>query len=302
VASLPKTSIWRPVRSLEWPLPAPGFFFRTLTGTRFFVLKLKKIERIKLRSCQPMKPNTAPVTLSIRNAGRPRGFTLVEVMVVISIIAVLALLVVVMTRRIKEKAYQAKALDPLKQASAACMSYSMENNSDIMTVNFQGSPRMKGKWVVGSFWGALTPHIFTGLSLKDDTSSASALKQAVAGFFGTQDRLMKGTFQGETHGAIPDTCTFVPFAFNTNVTGWDVYRKTSQYESPSSTLYMTYGWSSFSKKDGDKYAPLAKTKAERTNNIDWFSNQTAAFVFLDGHVEVLSPPIADRLYSVKPAN
>lgn len=280
------------------PHPAP--FFRALTGAPSIVLKLKKTEPLLQKSSKPMKPKPAPATMPNRNLSRRRGFTLIEVMISITIIVVLALVVIVMTRKIKEKAYQAKALSPLSQTSAACMAYALENNGDIMTVNFQGSPRMKGKWVMNSFWGALAPHVFSGIDVKDTTASATALKQAVAGLFGTQDRLMKGTFQGDTHGAIADTCTFVPFAFNTNVTGWDIYRKISQYDDPGKTLYFTYGWSSFTKEDGDEYAPLPKTKPERTNNIDWFSNKTAAFVFLDGHVEILNPPIADRLYSVKP--
>jgi prepilin-type N-terminal cleavage/methylation domain-containing protein/prepilin-type processing-associated H-X9-DG protein len=247
-----------------------------------------------------MKPKPSKNTIPLRKPSRTLGFTLVELMVVIIIIAVLALVVVVMTQRIKQKAYQAKALSPLNQTSTACMAYSIENNGDIMTTNWDGNKRMKGKWVVNSTWGALSPYVFSGLSLKDDKASQATLKQAVSGLFGTKDRLMKGTFQGDTHGAIADTCTFVPYAFNGNVAGWDFYHKVSQYEDPSQTLYMAYGWGSFAKKDGDKYAPLPKTKPERTSNIDWFQNKTAAFVFLDGHVEILSPPIADRLYSKKP--
>ncbi len=255
-----------------------------------------------------MKTSKTHTDLQNQNLSRHRGFTLVELLVVISIIAVLALVVVLMTARIKQKAYQATALSPLRQTSMACMVYSQENNGDIMSVNFEGSPRLKGKWVTTSFWGALAPNLFSGLNLKDDNTSANALNRAVASFLGIKEntqpkdfKKMKGTFQGETHGAISDTCSFVPFAFNKNVTDWTKYHKISQYPDPSATLYMTYGWASFIEKDGDKYAPLPKTKAERTSNIDWFHSKTAAFVFLDGHVEILSPPIADRLYSVKPA-
>ncbi len=247
-----------------------------------------------------MRNQKTQASLLSQNTIRHKGFTLVELLVVITIIIVLAAAVFAIIGRVKQKSYQAKALVPLRQISAVCAAYSIENNGDIMTVNYQGSPRMNGKWVTGSFWGALAPHLFTGLDLKNDNASSKALNRAVCSFFGTQDRLMKGTFQGETHGAISDTCCFVPFAFNTNVTDWNKYPKISQFDDPSATLYMTYGWSSFAKKDGDKYAALPKTKAERTNNIDWFHSKTAAFVFLDGHVEILSPPVAERLYSTKP--
>lgn len=249
-----------------------------------------------------MKNQSTRISPPQRKLSSHKGFTLVELLVVITIIITLAALVVVMTGKIKQKAYQARALSPLNQTSMACMAYSLENNGEIMTVNFQGSPRMKGKWVTGTFWGEIAPNLFSDLALKDDTASSKALNRAVTSFFGTKDRLMKGTFQGESHGAIADTCCFVPFAFNTNVTDWNKYLKVSQFNDPSKTLYMTYGWASFAKKDGDKYSPLPKTKAERTNNIDWFQNGTAAFVFLDGHVEILSAPVAERLYSIKPPN
>jgi prepilin-type N-terminal cleavage/methylation domain-containing protein/prepilin-type processing-associated H-X9-DG protein len=249
-----------------------------------------------------MKNHIHQVGIAPANRTRQRGFTLVELLVVITITVVLAALIVVMTGKIKQKAYQAKSLTVLNQMSTACTAYSLENNGDIMTVNFEGYPRMKGKWVTGSFWGAIAPNLFAGLNLRDDVTSAKLLNQAVTSLFGTQDRTMKGTFQGETYGAISDTCCFVPFAFNGNLTGWDKYRKVTQYEDPSATLYMAYGWVSFAKKDGEKYAPLPKTRSERSSNIDWFHNKTAAFLFLDGHVEILSPPIADRYYSDKPSN
>lgn len=234
------------------------------------------------------------------NVSNHRGFTLVELLVVITITAVLAALTLTLTQNIRAKAYQANALSTLRQTSMASMAYSQENNGDIMTVNFQGYPRMKGKWVAGSFWGSLAPNLFPGLSVQDNSASAKALNQAVSSFLGAKDVKMKGTFQGEAHGAIYDTCSFVPFAFNSNLTGYDKYHKISQYDDPSATLYMTYGWVSFSKKDGDEYARLPKTRAERTNDINWFHNTTAAFAFLDGHIEILSPPIAERLYSKKP--
>ncbi len=249
-----------------------------------------------------MKPKPSTKTLPFRNPSRHRGFTLVEVMVVISIIAVLALVVVVMTKRIKQKAYEAKSLSPLNQASVACMAYAMENNGNINTVIFEGEERLNKKWIVTTFWGVLAPYISSNLTLNESKASQTALKQAISGILSTTDEKMKGTFQGEGVGAIPDTCAYVPYAFNSSVRDSKIYHKMSEYSDPSQTLYMCYGWSTFNKQNGEKYLPLAKTSAERKagNKIDWFSNRAAAFVFLDGHVEILSPPIKERLFSVKP--
>jgi type II secretory pathway pseudopilin PulG len=241
-------------------------------------------------------------THSLRQrSGDTAGFTLVEILVTITIIIVLALVFTMIAGKIKQSAYRAKAMSPLRQVTVACMSYSTENNGKINTVVFQGAEKISGKWVTNTFWGTLAPHIFPDLSLTNNTASATALKQAVSALFGTPDaRFMKDTFQGDGAGSIADTCAYVPLGFNFNVQSGAGWHTTAQYDDPSQVLYMTYGWGFIRKKDGDKYAPLPKTKSERTSNIDWFSNKTAACVFLDGHIDILGPPIADRYYGTKP--
>lgn len=235
-------------------------------------------------------------------SGQAAGFTLIEILISITIIIALAVVVLMITRRVRQSAYEAKAMSPLRQVSAACMAYSLENNGNINTVVFQGAAKLGGgKWVTNSFWGALCPYVFPDLNPANNNSSATALKQAVSALFGTPDaRWMKGTFQGDGAGSIADTCAYVPLGFNANVQNGKAYFKTSQYSDPSQTLYMTYGWGFIRKADGDKYAPLPKTKDQRESNIDWFSNKTAPIVFLDGHIEVLGPPLAERHYSTRP--
>ena len=65
-----------------------------------------------------MKNHKTRLDIIQRNDNRNRGFTLVEVLVVITIIVVLAALVVVVTRNIKNKAFQANAMASLRQVAA----------------------------------------------------------------------------------------------------------------------------------------------------------------------------------------
>ena len=67
------------------------------------------------------KPN--PFRISNSHSNGLKGFTLVELLVVITIIAVLAALVLTVTGKIKARAYQANAMSSLRQVaafSAAC--------------------------------------------------------------------------------------------------------------------------------------------------------------------------------------
>ena len=71
---------------------------------------------------------------------RPRqsGFTLVELMVVILIIAVLALLVFGLSSKMVQKAKKVASINAMRQVSAGTLSYSTENNGSLNRVIFPG--------------------------------------------------------------------------------------------------------------------------------------------------------------------
>lgn len=237
-----------------------------------------------------------------RNACRPRGFTLVEVMVTISIIAVLALVVLVMTRRIQASALQAKALNSMRQVSVGNTGYSMENNGDINVVLDPNGPRQTSGYIRKNFWGLLAPYLFTDVTLADNNVSGQMLKQRMESLLSTTNsKFMTGTFQQGPQAYGDRSGLAVPFAFSLNVYQWGKYLKTSQYNDPGQVLYMSYGAYRFNAEDGEKYVPVPKTKAERLSNIDFFPNRTTPITFLDGHVEILSAPIPQYRFGDKPS-
>lgn len=248
-----------------------------------------------------MKIQTVQAATPRSHSKRSRGFTLVEVMITITIIAVLALVVVVMTRRIKTSALQAKAVNTIRQVGVANVGFSAENNGDINVLLDGNDPRHAGKYITKNFWGLLGPYLFPDVTLADNKATGTELKIRLEALLSTTNsKFMTGTFQQGPQAYADASGLVVPFAFNTNVHQWGKYLKVSQYDDPSRVLYMTYGFYRFDQADGDKYAAIPKSKADRVNNIDYFQNKTAACTFLDGHVEVLSPPMSTPLFGTKP--
>ena len=248
-----------------------------------------------------MKTHLAQSKKLRKNLNRLRGFTLVEVLVVISITAVLALVVALMTRRVKNSALQAKSLAALRQVGVGNMGFSTENSGDINVLLDGNDPRHSGKYITKNFWGQLGPYLFTDVTLKDNGASGKELRTRVEALLSTSDaKTMAGTFQQGVPIYADSSGLPVPFAFSTNISQWGKFLKTTQYDNPSRVLYMSYGFYRFNEEDGAKYAPLPKIKSERVNNIDYFHSKSAAFTFLDGHVEILSPPIDKQLFGTKP--
>lgn len=232
---------------------------------------------------------------SIRS--RYRGFTLVELMVVIMIVAALAVLSLYLTRNFKTKAYQTSALNSMRQVATANAGYSMENNGDINVLLQAGDIRGAGDVVSKSFWGRLIPHLFDGAN--DDTQAKlkTDLTLRLNALFGTDNCLkMDKTFQKGATIYKDDSGLPVPFAFNENVYKADEYFKTQNFQNPSQILYMTYGSEYFNEADGQTYVPIPTGGKARSNNIDWFSSKNAVFSFLDGHVEILTPGIPARRF------
>lgn len=248
-----------------------------------------------------MKTQTNQTSIPHSGPNRSRGFTLIEVLVSITIIIALAVVVFFMTRRIRTSALQANSVNVLRQVSVGNAGFSAENNGDINVLLDGNDPRASGKYITKNFWGLLGPHLFPDVTLADNKATGTALKLRVDSLLGTSNaKFMTGTFQQGPQAYADGSGLVVPFAFSTNVHQWGKYLKTTQYDNPARVLHMTFGFYRFDQADGSKYAPIPKSKSERVNNIDYFQNKTAPFTFLDGHVEILSPPISKEIFGTKP--
>ncbi|HLP76894.1 MAG TPA: type II secretion system protein [Candidatus Paceibacterota bacterium] len=240
------------------------------------------------------------------NSCRKSGFTLVELLVVIVIIAVLAAIAVFATRSVRQKAYQVKALNTIRQVSPATASFSLENNGDIANVLYDGDTRLGGgRWITKNWWGSLAPFLFSGLNVQDTGASKNEIGRALNSLFSTTFPTKvpfkaPNTFQQGAEIYSDTSGLPLPFAFNANTQDWGKYKKMSSFPDPSQVIHFTYGWNNFNQSRDIDYKEIPNSGLTKIKGVHYFKNKTGVFVFLDGHVEILSPPIPARRFTATP--
>ncbi len=255
-----------------------------------------------------------PIYSSVSKKPRQLGFTLVELLVVILIIAVLALLVFGLSSKMVQKAKKVASINSMRQVAVATLAYTSENNGKLNRVIDKGEtslllepiPGQGDRWVSNTFWGRLHPYMFSDLSVSPQTELAKKINERLLGIFNAKEmKTMQGTsFQGAS--IYTDTGTIrLPFAFNkavfqTGTPGSSYADKTllriHSFDDPARVVYFSYGSFLFDESDGKVAVPPPITAPASQSNIYWFSDKTAAFTFLDGHVEVLKPPLAKERF------
>ncbi len=249
-----------------------------------------------------MNLQTNHARLSRPHSGLAGAFTLVELLVTVVIILVLAGLTFVVTGKVRGSAQQATAMSSLRQVGTASVNYSTENNGDINVMKWDGDSKEGGGkgWVSNTFWGRAQPYLFPDVSISDQRKLLDELRLRIKNLFGSTSsdprNMDAGTFlqgariYGDTSGL------FVPLGFNSKLQKWNEFKKVSSFNDPSRVIYCTYGFTFITKEHGKVFTPIARDNSRPTNFIYYTDNREAITTFLDGHVELLKPPIQERLF------
>lgn len=247
---------------------------------------------------------TSTIGLGIPRGIPRRGFTLVELLVVITIIIVLAALVVVVTGKVRSQAQQTNAMSALRQIGIANVAYSSENNGAINVI------RDAGEWgpfegpgtayASNSFMGRMQPYLFTSIGTSNEKALAAEIKSSLNALFNTTDpKTMAGTLFSGVPVTTDGSGISNPISVNLKLRPeWgkaNPFLRVSSFGNPSAVLYLTYGRYYFDPLQASEYTPLP-LPGDRRRTIYYLPNRKAIFSFLDGHVELLSPPIPERRF------
>jgi prepilin-type N-terminal cleavage/methylation domain-containing protein/prepilin-type processing-associated H-X9-DG protein len=230
-----------------------------------------------------------------------RGFTLVELLVVVTIIAILVALSVVAVGKVRERAQAANATTALRQVGMAQVSYASENNGSINTLHNPGEALPDGGVLVtNTFWGRMLPYLFSGLDTDNQEDLQRQIKLGLNTLFNTSDvDKMTGTPFAGNPKFDDGSGLSVPLGFNQSFLPEQDQPapRASNFSDPSRTIYTSYGREFFNATHGETYRPMPVDGGPTASGIYYLSNRKAFICFLDGHVETLTPPISERLFN-----
>ena len=230
------------------------------------------------------------------------GFTLVELLVVITIVAALAGLAFVGMAKYRERAQVANAVNSLRQIGTAHVAYATENHGAINTLRDTGEALQEGRsgrYVGDSFWGRMHPYLFATPQVNNQQNLQRQLRLMIASLFNTTNaNTMTGTPWATTPIYRDGSGLPVPIGFNANLRRWNQPQvRMSAVGDPSRTIYAAYGRYFINETHGREYRPLPQEGGGSARGFYFLENGNAIVCFLDGHVETISTPIPDRRFA-----
>jgi prepilin-type N-terminal cleavage/methylation domain-containing protein len=244
---------------------------------------------------------------SFRKKSSHLGFTLLELLIVIAIMVVLALVALFGVGKYMDSARQSRAIKTMKQVNDASMAYSIEYNGDINVVRTEteslverrsgvyGGVQINVPYVTDSFWGRIQPHLYPEIPYTTQAKMSADLKSRMLSLFTIKDTAtFAGSFQQDTNIYHDGAGLPVPFAFNVKLAPWNKLVKISAVSNPAKTIYMTFGFFRIQPTSLATYYPRPPSGTVRPGSVDYFNDKSAAVMFLDGHIEILKPPVDEE--------
>jgi prepilin-type N-terminal cleavage/methylation domain-containing protein/prepilin-type processing-associated H-X9-DG protein len=219
------------------------------------------------------------------SASLRRGFTLVELMVVIVIIAVLASLVFMGARRLKDKAAMVTAMNNMKQVVTGAQTFSSENNGAIMDTWQTESNGQKRQWSE-HILVTMDSSLAKGQAYKTEIGDTFARKLGIfsdpAALNNAKSKLDKnGHNSWRTFGYNNRLGSFNPK--EPGQSPWKQGAKyTRQVISPTKLIYYTQN-----KSSGSRFEYFSQPGDAKNGKVDFdLHNGKSTVAFFDGHVEL----------------
>jgi prepilin-type N-terminal cleavage/methylation domain-containing protein len=243
----------------------------------------------------PMKNNPKHSEIIRKYFPSKHGFTLVELLVCIAIIATLAVVAFFFTGKARSKAMQVNALGMLREVATANAGFATENSGKINTMRWVGDPEEGKPYVGNSFWGRMEPYLFSGAGSTNQPQLAAELKLRLKQFLATADTskmtgtLLQGSRIYHDASGLP-----IPFSFNGKLYSWGKWARLSQISDPARVMYATYGFAFVTEANSKIYQERPTDGTSKP--IYFMDNKKALVVFIDGHTESVSAPFPDTMF------
>lgn len=246
-----------------------------------------------------MNPGTR-CSVILRSVRPPdKGFSLVELLITILIIIVIAAISILSIRKVREKARVVNSVSSMRQVASFHLAYATENQGDINTSGGTdvGLPGQK------HFWGRFQPYFLPSTEATQGPAQKEELIRSLNPLLNTTDAdTMANTAIAGPKIFHDQRGMPVPFSFNKNIYNGAKLKKLTEFGDPSRMIYAVYGRFNFTEADGSAYVPRPMDGTAPTNRIFYTDDRKAIASFIDGHVEIVSPPFPDHYYHGSPEN